>query len=112
MLTALKSLKTNQSKREGIARRVSRFPIHAPVSLVLENGVVIVGTLRNLSAGGGFLVAQQRPFGLSVGEEGDLGLVGEPDDVEDSGYRFSCRIVRIEEDGLALQFLRTAAEEL
>ena len=95
---------------EGSSRRVRRFPIHAVVSLVLENGAVMFGTLRDMGAGGVFLLTFDRPFGLAVGEEGDLGLA-EQDGSPDSEYRFPCKVVRIDREGIALQFFVDADGE-
>ncbi len=86
------------------SRRANRFPIHAAVSLVLENGAVIFGTIKDMGTGGVFVATFERPFGLAVGEEGDLGLA-EQDGSPDSEYRFPCKVVRIDREGVALQFL-------
>jgi hypothetical protein len=91
--------------REDYTRKVNRFPARAVVTLVLENGAVILGRLKNMGTGGMFLVTAERPFGLNVGEEGDMGLATPDDAGSDSEYRFPCRVVRIDADGVALQLL-------
>ncbi|MBF0358802.1 MAG: PilZ domain-containing protein [Magnetococcales bacterium] len=97
----------NKNVRYDYSRKVNRFPIHAVVSLVLENGAVILGTIKNMGTEGMFVLTNERPFGLDVGEEGDVGLASH-DDGSDSEYRFPCRVVRLDLDGVALQLLEVA----
>lgn len=104
MLNRLISWRRKATIRETTARRVDRYPVHAMVSLVLENGAMIHGVLANMGTRGCFIVTPDRPFGLNVGEEGDLGLAT-PDGSPDSEYRFSCRLVWIDRDGVGVEFL-------
>lgn len=85
-------------------RDVHRFPIHVRVTLVLENGAVVQGILKDMSTRGLFMMTCDRPFGLVVGEEGDVGLA--PDNpTEGASMRFPCEVVRIGRDGIALRLL-------
>jgi hypothetical protein len=90
--------------RDDYSRRGNRFSIHAVVSLVLENGAVVLGTIKNMGTEGMFVLTNERPFGLAAGEEGDVGLASH-DSGSDSEYRFPCRVVRVDLDGVALQLL-------
>lgn len=86
------------------ARQSLRFPVPALVSLVLENGVVVMGRLHDIGTGGAFIATTERPFGLAVGEVGDLGLAS-PDGIIQEGYRFPCKVVHLSRGGIGLQFL-------
>ncbi|MBF0140609.1 MAG: PilZ domain-containing protein [Magnetococcales bacterium] len=90
--------------RSNNERILSRFPLDVRVSLVLENGAVVHGTLKNMSTRGLFMSTMDRPFGLETGEEGDVGLeVDNP--VDGSQMRFPCEVVRVDREGVALRFL-------
>lgn len=91
-------------QRENNDRRHSRFPLHVQVSLVLENGAVVRGQLKDMSTRGLFITTQDRPFGLVAGEEGDVGLDAD-NHVEGAQMRFPCEVVRVDREGVALRFL-------
>jgi hypothetical protein len=110
MLNRLMAWKKKTNPKDGSSRKVCRFPVHAQVSLVLENGAVIAGILKDMGKSGVFVITSERPFGLTVGEEGDLGLASQ-DGTPDSEYRFPCKVVRIDSEGIGLQFLVAADGE-
>lgn len=106
MFRALFSLK-GKKVRSKSSRNAPRYPIHTPVTLVLENGAVARGTLRDMSVSGAFLYTEDRPFGMVSGEEGDLGL--DMDQIPGgSKMRFPCEVVRLSEEGISLRFLLEA----
>lgn len=87
------------------ARTNPRFRVNATVALVLDNGAVIRGILQDMSTSGAFIKTVERPFGLSPGEEGDLGLDGSSEDPS-MRHRFPCEVLRVLRRGIALQFLK------
>ncbi|MBF0422180.1 MAG: PilZ domain-containing protein [Magnetococcales bacterium] len=89
---------------------MSRFPLNVRVSLVLENGAVVHGTLRDMSTRGIYLQTLDRPFGLEIGEEGDVGLEAD-NPVDGAQMRFPCEVVRIDREGVALRFLEQAESQ-
>lgn len=85
-------------------RNATRFPVTVRVTLVLENGAVVQGVLKDMSTRGMLMHTHDYPFGLVVGEEGDVGLA--PDNpIEGAQMRFPCEVVRVGRDGVALRFL-------
>ncbi|HIJ85336.1 MAG: PilZ protein [Magnetococcales bacterium] len=93
-----------RKRRNQDDRKLGRYPIHVRISLVLENGAVVHGSMKSMSTKGLFLFTRDRPFGLAVGEEGDVGL--EVDNPTDGAQmRFPCEVVRIDRNGIALRFL-------
>lgn len=93
-----------QFLRRQAAQKARRHVFFVAVSVVLENGAVAKGHIKNMSTEGAFVITGDRPFGLVVGEEGDLGL-DLPPGSEGSEYRFPCEITRITQEGVAVRFL-------
>jgi len=85
-------------------RSLSRFPLNVRISLVLENGAVVHGTLKEMTTRSLFLQTRDRPFGLVAGEEGDVGLEAD-NPIEGAQMRFPCEVVRVDRTGVALRFL-------
>jgi hypothetical protein len=110
MLGGLLPWGKNKKFEGSCSRKQTRFPIHAAVSLALENGAVVVGLIKDMGVGGLFIKTSERPFGLTAGEEGDLGLVSQ-DSTPDGESRFPCKVVRIDRDGIAIQFFVVADGE-
>ncbi|MBF0110414.1 MAG: PilZ domain-containing protein [Magnetococcales bacterium] len=91
----------NRSQDE---RALPRFNLQVRVSLVLENGAVVHGVIRDMSTRGLYLTTRDHPFGLVTGEEGDVGLEAD-NPIEGGQMRFPCEVVRVDRNGVALRFL-------
>ncbi len=85
-------------------RRSPRFPVGAQVVLVLENGVRVLGKIWDMSTTGVFVVTPERPYGLFPGEPGLLFLHHDQAADEATENRFPCEIIRVDADGLAVEF--------
>ena len=82
----------------------SRFPVRASVCLSLFNGVQLFGSTNDMSTTGAFVLTEDYPYGLVPEEEGRL-FLAEGISNSDTDHRFSCEIVRVDDDGVAIRFI-------
>ena len=86
-------------------RRNPRFPVGARVLISLHNGTRVAGQVWDMSTSGMFVVTKERPYGLFPGEPGAVFLEHDPELPPEGDTRFPCEIIRVDGDGLAVEFL-------